>query len=560
MDKRTTDQTADAKITPQSPIPGTGADGKAVYDQAFFLALARCGKNVWNRWRDSHSDIPIIFSGVDFRESKNRSIDFSGLRFGNYAKFDRCKFGDGLSPLERSQRSKPFQPGMANFLSAEFGDGANFSYAEFGDWVEFSDAVFGKEANFFNARFKNNVSFTGALFGARANFYDARIVYGNFIGTIFGNHAQFAKAEIKFAMFTGSVFGEHAQFTDATLGDLDFGQVFFRAATFGRRAEFSAKFLSDADFGAETREWLATLIARGGRVVRDNDESRTLKEELKAAGAAPDRFVDVSFDDAIFNGEASFVGRQFLGPCRFRNVEFETAPDCAGCEGLEWIEFISVSLKHAGHRRLRILGWTTDDDVLLRIRRLRALAEITKNHDFERDLYIEERKAQLGVELSRRWAKSFDSKFYGNLIWAAAICVYWLLADCGRSFVRPLIVLLVGATVFWVAYTFVLIPPGRLDTTEGRLRARLFDDALQAFAISNAIPVVGPLTLERDVKLTLLCGDRPIDAQHAQASGQPVCVPIPGRRFQLLALAQSIFSALCLFFAGLALRNYFKLK
>jgi hypothetical protein len=73
-------------------------------------------------------------------------------------------------------------------------------------------------------------------------------------------------------------------------------------------------------------------------------------------------------------------------------------------------------------------------------------------------------------------------------------------------------------------------------------------------------PSHGALTLERDVKLTLLCGDRPIDAQHAQASGQPLCVPIPGRRFQLLALFQSIFSALCIFFAGLALRNYFKLR
>jgi len=74
------------------------------------------------------------------------------------------------------------------------------------------------------------------------------------------------------------------------------------------------------------------------------------------------------------------------------------------------------------------------------------------------------------------------------------------------------------------------------------------------------VPFVGALTLERDVKLTLLCGDRPIDAQHAQEIGQPICVPIPGRRFQLLALAQSIFSALCIFFAGLALRNYFKLR
>ena len=74
------------------------------------------------------------------------------------------------------------------------------------------------------------------------------------------------------------------------------------------------------------------------------------------------------------------------------------------------------------------------------------------------------------------------------------------------------------------------------------------------------MPFVGALTLERDVKLTLLCGDRPIDAATAQRQNVPQCVPVPGRRFQLFVLLQSIFSALCVFFIALALRNYFKLK
>lgn len=87
-----------------------------------------------------------------------------------------------------------------------------------------------------------------------------------------------------------------------------------------------------------------------------------------------------------------------------------------------------------------------------------------------------------------------------------------------------------------------------------------FDRALWAFSISNAVPFVGALTLERDVKLTLLCGDAPISAADARAKNQPVCAPIPGRRYHLLVLAQSIFSALCVFFIALALRNYFKLR
>jgi hypothetical protein len=35
---------------------------------------------------------------------------------------------------------------------------------------------------------------------------------------------------------------------------------------------------------------------------------------------------------------------------------------------------------------------------------------------------------------------------------------------------------------------------------------------------------------------------------------------VPGRRFQLLVILQSIFSTMCVFFLALALRNYFKLN
>jgi hypothetical protein len=49
------------------------------------------------------------------------------------------------------------------------------------------------------------------------------------------------------------------------------------------------------------------------------------------------------------------------------------------------------------------LEWTEKSEVPLRLRRLRKIAEETKNHDLERDLYIEERKAERGVYLGQRW-------------------------------------------------------------------------------------------------------------------------------------------------------------
>jgi hypothetical protein len=53
---------------------------------------------------------------------------------------------------------------------------------------------------------------------------------------------------------------------------------------------------------------------------------------------------------------------------------------------------------HVGFAR-EFLHWTEDSRIPIRLRALRKIAEETKNHDLERDLYIEERKAERGVYL-----------------------------------------------------------------------------------------------------------------------------------------------------------------
>ena len=62
---------------PDFPVARIGEDGKPNYDQEFFLALARRGKEVWNRWRAGNRNvegqpyISVTFEGVDFREPAN---------------------------------------------------------------------------------------------------------------------------------------------------------------------------------------------------------------------------------------------------------------------------------------------------------------------------------------------------------------------------------------------------------------------------------------------------------------------------------------------------------
>ncbi|MGZ8308815.1 MAG: hypothetical protein ACXWU0_03185 [Rhodoplanes sp.] len=79
MDERTSegvDGGAGGESAPQDlPVPRTGEDGKPIYDQEFFLALARHGRDVWNRWRTENPGIHVTFEGVDFREPENGLID-----------------------------------------------------------------------------------------------------------------------------------------------------------------------------------------------------------------------------------------------------------------------------------------------------------------------------------------------------------------------------------------------------------------------------------------------------------------------------------------------------
>src|ERR1700688_684414 len=85
----------------------------SVYDPAFFLALARQGRDVWNLWRKENPEIRVNFQGVDFQNQDNGSIDFSGFNFGDHASFRATSFGDG-------ERRAPttFKAGMGKFAQA----------------------------------------------------------------------------------------------------------------------------------------------------------------------------------------------------------------------------------------------------------------------------------------------------------------------------------------------------------------------------------------------------------------------------------------------------------
>jgi hypothetical protein len=247
-------------------------------------------------------------------------------------------------------------------------------------------------------------------------------------------------------------------------------------------------------------------------------------------------------------------------------------------------------------------GWTANSDVANRLRRLRKLAEESNNHDFERNLYIEERKAERGIYFVQHlsdgltgvrdeWRQVVDlrssflfvlftcwrvvimiSRLVTHTVWIGILFAYWLLADYGRSFLRPAIALVISVflfhAVYWIAMPASSAPDFWQRIVAGMSHAVAWptvDDtqyvrAVRAFSIANAIPFVGALTLDGKVKELLICGNLTIDTN--KASGQDIvpCIQIPSLRFQVLASVQVIFSSLCIFFIALALRNYFRMR
>jgi hypothetical protein len=115
------------------------------------------------------------------------------------------------------------------------------------------------------------------------------------------------------------------------------------------------------------------------------------------------------------------------------------------------------------------------------LRALRKIAEETKNHDLERDLYIEERKAERGVYWRQRREElkkvpilekpPIFMRLVVHCAWIIVMFGYWTLADYGRSFARPLAWLFVSVFIFFFGYALILarleqkVEPANKDAT-----------------------------------------------------------------------------------------------
>ena len=442
------------------------------YDQEFFLALAAKGKDEWNVWRRDPNNKPmrVTFASVDFSEAPKDQIDFSGFEFGDDADFSGCKwlgvkYGDILDDV------KTFKPGRALFVRAAFGARANFTGAIFGNSTSFIGATFGDYVNFDGATFGIFAVFDLAVFGFDANFH----------GAVFGNGPS----------FDGAAFNSGAKFTAAVFE----GFVKFKGMSAGQWHGSFQKRKIDQEPG--------DIPETTARMERDPWKSLGVGDLF-----GPDHFLSISFASARFDREAVFADLSFESIADFTNARFYWPPNLDAATKVHQIDFTGARVGFVPASKW--LHLTEDSRIPVRLRALRKIAEKTKNHDLERDLYIEERKAERGVywhqlsdELKRapeelkkqlvditkqkkdvwsEWRLQVKARIAHLIgiavnrvrlavhgLWIVLMFLYWALSDYGRNVVVPF--------MWWLVFTFLIFP---------QLYAALLDRLKHEAGLANA--------------------------------------------------------------------------
>ena len=207
------------------------------------------------------------------------------------------------------------------------------------------------------------------------------------------------------------------------------------------------------------------------------------------------------------------TGAKFKQVPAFNQADFKQAPD------LDDVKF-----------PLPLFWPKGDAELIAQYRAIRRMA--IQGADYER-----EQMAFKGELRSRRWT---TDKWWHFGTWFGLL--YDVLADCGRSIVRPLLLWQASVVVFAVLYT------------------RLADQGREGFSCGT--PFVKALFLSGRNALVLFSGGR--DARIAQAyrclyggDGEP---QIPDSVSFLEAFVQVPVSAVLIFLLLLAIKNRFKIK
>lgn len=384
------------------------------------LALARQGKDAWNKWAEENPGIKVDFSGHDFSKSGlsftefvfNGPVNFARAKF-DLADFSETKFmGEStdfrfatissggaffndtkFSGKQTDFTGVKFSGGNANFRSAGFGSvKTTFSRAEFGGGTaEFSFAKFdGEEADFTEVKFH----------GKKASFFEAKFD---------GGSADFSKAEF---------CGEDADFSFTKFSG---GDAFFILAEFIE----SRAIFRNTDFSGGTANFNFAKFISG---YVDFSESKF------SGGPAYFCFADFRSESDEFN-DAIFAGASFSGPVDMEDSFFSTVPDFRRSTLTAHFTCHEMNVGYPTNPKKEWLFFkkaATNSDAD-KFRRLKELAVQARDHQREQDFFAKELKAKrffetTGFSLIPNYLYEWTSDF-GRSLWRPVLCLglTWLI-------------------------------------------------------------------------------------------------------------------------------------
>ena len=428
------------------------------------------------------------------------NIDFSNVEFDRPFSSDELIF-----------------PCDCRFSGAIFSHGASFQGAAFTN-VSFEDVTFTGGAFFRGATFLGSVDFYGTTFSELASFSSA-----TFSSSAFFHGAAFIKGE---ASFEGTRFSGQANFE----GTRFCGQASFKGTRFSGQAIFEGTRFSELAIFEGTR-FSELAIFEGARF-----------SELAIFESA--RFSEPAvFESARFCGQASFVGVIFSGEVHFKGAIFGSTVSFENAELKRQTQFAAVKFRSRpptffGAKLHEGTAWwdvcwpdppTKADEASYFVdayERLKLEMDRLKKHGDELDFFAREQQCRRVV-----------LGFWKGL----PITVYGFLSDYGRSYVRPLLLLV--ALVFLEAISFVLWPSGiwspePFDLLPHGVWNPDLSHVREAIGISfaNTFSVFGKPLVQPDVLLRL------------------------PDWLKAVSTFQTILGLVLLFLFGLGIRNRFRMK
>lgn len=294
--------------------------------------------------------------------------------------------------------------------------------------IDFERCVFAGKATFKKAIFENLAVFSNAVFEEPADFHSSEFKdQAGFKGTTFRKKADFEFAGfVDIAMFEKSVFEEVAKFESASFGSWAFfTEVQFRGAN-GTSFDFAAfnngVFFDSAEFYGRTSFQVRTEQNRLWNVQRGFAADDDVNDRQDR------NFPLIFFKGAVFKDRIDFSNRHFLEATDFSEVVFEIAPEFHNCvlhqdTDFSGAQFKDTKGKHAA-RAYRTLKLAMGD--------VRARNEEAMFYAKEQDSLRHRKDTPWSIKI---------------MSWA-----YKALSDYGRSYVRPLVVLVLMTACFSLAY------------------------------------------------------------------------------------------------------------